>query len=240
MPVTELIKRWEAGLEQAPRWALFGGLAVLVVASVGTAALQVFGGEQQASANRSVGAFASPTPSGTSVNAAPKPSTTPVRNGDDLGKVCAGWYFPGAPRYAGKAPHQISIGVRDQAQEPAHRVKAALDVPYTLKEKTRAAWMPSNPAKSQLMACVTLSGVGSAVKTCPPKLTLKRGTYALTVIEVATGRKLVQRQVTGDVVRCPNAVPLGTGDTIATTVSDGQLYRLLDKYVVSQSTVSRK
>ena len=239
MPVTELIKRWEAGLERAPRQALFGGLAVLVVASLGAAALQVFGGEQQEAA-RSVGAFASPAPSAAAPTAAPRRSTTPVRDEDDLSRVCEGWYFPGSPRYAGKAPHQISIGVRDQAQEPGHRVKAALDVPYTLKERTRQAWMPSDPAKSQLMACVTLSAVGGAVKTCPEKVTLRRGTYVLAVFEVATGRRLVQRQVAGDVVRCPNAIPLGAGDTIPTTVSDGQLYRLLDRYVVSQSTVSRR
>lgn len=240
MPVAELIDRWENRLERAPKWALFGGLAVVLVACLGTAAFRVLDGDEPAATSRPVGSFASPAPSASTGSAGPRASTTPVRGGDDLGRVCEGWFYPGSPRYAGKAPHQISIGVRDQPREPAHRIKAALDVPYTVKERTRAAWMPSNPAKSQLMACVTLTGVGSAVRACPEKITLKRGTYVLAVFEVATGRKLVQRQVDGDVLRCPNAVPLGTGDTIATTVSDSQLYRLLDKYVTSQSTVSRK
>ena len=48
-----------------------------------------------------------PSPTG------PRAATYPVRNDDDLARVCDGWYYPQSPKFAGKAPHQISVGVVD-------------------------------------------------------------------------------------------------------------------------------
>ncbi|MBU2662735.1 hypothetical protein KOI35_04370 [Actinoplanes bogorensis] len=203
-------------------------VAVAAVAVLGAAIFTVVGGGDPAGP---VGSFVSAQPGAPKAdNTKPKASSFPVRASDDLARVCEGWFYPDSPRYDGRAPHQISIAVRDQSSDTTHRVKAALDVPPTLRAKTREAWMPSQPAKSQLVACVTLDKTGTQVKKCD-QVALKRGVFTVAVYEVATHRELVKREVTGDVVRCPNVIPLGTGDTIATTVSDRTLYRLLDDYV---------
>ncbi|MBM2622868.1 hypothetical protein JIG36_45940 [Actinoplanes sp. LDG1-06] len=214
-------------IETVPRWALFGGLAVLLIACLGTAALQVTGGGSESP----LGAFATVTPSAPARPQKPKASPVPVRASDDLGRVCEGWYYPDSPRYDGRGPHRIAIGVA--GTDRLYRVKAALDVPHTLKRSVREAWMPSDPAQSELVACVTLARTGSRLTTCE-KVALKRGVHVLALYEVATGRKLLQREVNGDVTRCPNVIPLGTGDTIATTVSDGYLYSVLDRYVTGR------
>ncbi|MGK5678239.1 hypothetical protein [Actinoplanes sp. URMC 104] len=216
-------------LPALPRWALTGGLAVVLVACLGAALAQILGGDDSGTTAGWAEGQPSSRPSA-AVQAGPRASRTPVRVSDDLSRVCEGWYYPASPRYSGRGPHPISIGVSDQPEPVTHRIKAALDVPHNLGADTREAWMPSDPAKSELVACLTLTRTTDVVKTCG-KVTLKRGVHALAVYEVATGRKLAQRQINGDVVRCPNVIPLGSGDTIATTVSDRYLYLLLNEYV---------
>ncbi|WP_250007408.1 hypothetical protein [Actinoplanes sp. M2I2] len=202
------------------------------MACLGAAALRLVGGEPTSSSSGPVGAFVSGGPSVPVAAAGPRASTTPVRANDDLSRVCEGWYYPAAPRYAGRAPHPISVGVRDQPSETSHRIKAAVEVPYTVEEKVRSAWTPA-PAKAQLVACVTLIRTGAAVKKCPG-VSVVRAVHSLAVHEVATGRKLLDKQLDGDVLRCPNAVPLGTGGTVPAAVSDRRLYAQLSRLVMKK------
>ncbi|GID26211.1 hypothetical protein [Paractinoplanes brasiliensis] len=224
--------------EGTARWPAFlvhGVLATAVLACLGTAAVQVFGGD---TSSGPVGSFVPVQPSASAQpGKTPKASSLPVRGSDDLGRVCEGWFYPDSPRYSGRGPHRIAIGVR--GQEPFYRVKAAVDVPHTVKRAVREAWMPDDATEAELVACVTLARTGAQVTTCG-KAALKRGVYVLALHEVATGRRLLRREVNGDVLRCPNVIPLGAGDTIPTTVSDGFLYSVLDRYVTRKLTVSRR
>ncbi|MEV4350745.1 hypothetical protein AB0J83_40330 [Actinoplanes sp. NPDC049596] len=207
-------------------------MAVAVVLVAVLAGYQVFGGN---SGQAPLAAWASPSagPPAASAPAGPRPSASPVKATDDLALVCDGLYYPKSPRYAGRAPHQISIGVADTLPNRAHRIRAAFDVPYNLSKPTRDAWLPSDPAKSQLVACVTLTRNGTPLKKCDTH-ELARGVYSLALYEVATGRRLLQKQLFGDTTTCPNVAPVGSGPTIATTVSDKVLYQQLQAYVIKK------
>lgn len=45
----------------------------------------------------------------------------------------------------------------------------------------------------------------------------------------------MHKQLFGDAATCPNAIPMGAGPTIATTVSDKVLYQQLNPYVTRPS-----
>ncbi|MEU8813548.1 hypothetical protein [Actinoplanes sp. NPDC048796] len=163
---------------------------------------------------------------------APRPSAAPVKRTDDLAQVCEGVFYPKSPRYTGRAPHQISVGVTDSLTGPHRRIRAAVDIPDSLAKPLRDAWLPSDPAKSQLVACVTLTKSGTPIRKCDTHQ-LARGVYTLSLYEVATGRRLLKKQLYGDATTCPNAVPVGTAPTIASTVSDKVLYQQLKNFVVA-------
>jgi hypothetical protein len=208
-----------------PRWVI-PVVAVVVVLVAVAAGGQVFGG-----AEASPSTWTSPSATASvSAPAGPRPSASPVKEAADLALVCEGWYYPASPRYAGRPPHQISVGVVDTPGASPHRIRAAIDVPYSLTKATRDAWLPSDPAKSQLVACVTLVKSGTQVKKCA-ELPMVRGVYQVALYEVATGRRLLQKQLFGDAVTCPNVAPPGT---LASTVSDGVLYQLLRGYVTKK------
>ncbi|MET0426090.1 MAG: hypothetical protein ABW046_19630 [Actinoplanes sp.] len=172
----------------------------------------------------------------------PRPSTYPVREADDLGRVCEGWYYPQSPKYAGKAPHQINVGKVTSKDFDSRLVSSFVSVPYNLSEKTRDAWWPKDPGKSQLMACVDLKKTGAQLKTCKfddpksdiTKVPLKQGVYQLRLYEVATGKKLLDKPVTGEGEDCPPMVLLGADRSIYSEVDDRQLYELLRKYVMKK------
>ncbi|SNY57116.1 hypothetical protein SAMN05421748_11860 [Paractinoplanes atraurantiacus] len=172
------------------------------------------------------------TAASASTPAGPHPSASPVKRADDLALVCEGLYYPKSPRYAGRAPHQISVGVTDSLTGGPHRMRAALDIPHSLTKPLRDAWLPSDPTKSQLVACLTLTKNGTAIKKCDT-LQLARGVYTLSLYEVATGRRLMQKQLFGDAATCPNVVPVGAGPTLPSTVSDKVLYQQLKNFVVA-------
>ncbi len=168
----------------------------------------------------------------------PKASSYPVREHDDLNRVCDKWYYPQSPKFAGKAPHQIAVGVVDRKDFPSRIVRSSVDVPYSLNEKSWRAWMPSDAAKTQLMVCVDLKTTGKQVKKCTyedPKdeqIPLVRATYQVRLYEVATGRKLLDKQVTGNDDKCPGMILLGSDRTIYTGVDDRDLYEMFRGYVM--------
>jgi hypothetical protein len=179
-----------------------------------------------------------PDPEVESEPAGPKASSYPVREHDDLNRVCDEWYYPQSPKFAGKGPHQIAVGVVDRKDFPSRIVKSSVDVPYSLNEKSWRAWMPSDAAKTQLMVCVDLLTTGKQVKKCTyedPKdeqIPLIRATYQVRLFEVSTGRKLVDKKVAGNDTECPSMILLGSDRTIYTGVDDRDLYEMFRGYVM--------
>lgn len=171
----------------------------------------------------------------------PRASTYPVREANDLARVCDHWYYPQSPKYSGKAPHPISVGTVDSLDFTTRYMSAYIDIPYQLGATIQQAWAPSKPAKSQLMACVDLASTGNkVVKNCrfddpkPAKLPMKTAVYRLSLYEVATGRKLLAKRVTGEDESCPSIVMLGGDRSVYSKVGDRQLYELLRNYVMKK------
>jgi hypothetical protein len=235
---------WLGALKGKPS-AVVGVVVVglLVLCGGGAFAVVRVGGDgQQRAALWDVGpsggasAGASAGPAATA--GGPRAANTAVREDDDLAKVCDGWYFPKSPKFGGKAPHQISVGVVDSTTLTSRHVMSSVDVPDT---RNWRAWMPENPAKTQLVGCVDLVGTGATVKSCkfddpkPQTIALARATYRVRLFEAATGRKLLDRPaVDGGDVDCPSVVFLAGGESLVTEVSDRQLYDLFRAYVMKK------
>jgi hypothetical protein len=169
----------------------------------------------------------------------PRAATYPVRNDDDLARVCDGWSYPRSPKFAGKAPHQISVGVVDSLKLPGRHILAAVTVPE-LRESIWRAWIPENAAKTQLVACVDLTRSGGKLKSCkyddprPETVGMTQGFYRLRLYETATGRKLLDKPVTGEDEKCPSAIFLAQGEGLYSEVDDRQLYELLNRFVMKK------
>ncbi len=172
--------------------------------------------------------------------AGPRASTYPVREHDDLNRVCDGYYYPQSPKFAGRAPHQIAVGVIDRKDLPSRIVMSSVDVPYSLDEKAWRAWMPTDAAKTQLMVCVDLVSTGKQVRKCTyrdpdtEQIPLVRATYQVRLHEVATGRKLVDKKVAGNDDECPSMILLGSDRKIYTNVADRDLYEMFRSYVMKK------
>ena len=184
----------------------------------------------------SLGPLADPSPEPT-VASGPRASTYPVREDDDLNRVCDGWYYPTAPKLAGKAPHQITVGVISTVAMPSRITKSSVSVPE-LKESIWRAWMPTDPTKSQLMGCVDLERTGGQLKKCkfddpkPEVIAMKQGFYHVHLYEVATGKKLLDKKVAAEDEDCPPLVFLVGDKNIYSEVGDRQLYELFRPYVM--------
>jgi hypothetical protein len=174
------------------------------------------------------------------VPSGPRASTYPVREDDDLNRVCDGWYYPQSPKFAGKAPHQISVGVIDSTALPSRNIMSSVSVP-DLRESIWRAWMPTDPTKTQLVGCVDLVKTGGTLKSCkfddpkPEKIAMKRATYRVRLYETATGKKLVDKAaVTGEDEDCPSLVFLMGNEPILSKVGDRQLYEFFRPYVMKK------
>lgn len=228
-----------------PKWAI---AAVLVLAVLVCAGFQVFNLRDawhrigvNLSAAHSAVATREPEPAGSAAPAASAPpakgpSSHAVRTDDDLALVCDGAFYPKSPKFAGKAPHQISVGVVDQLVRPHRHMLAAVTVP-DLRESAWRAWIPEKPAKSQLVACVDLVRAGKKIRSCSyddpkMKVDLDQGFYRLRLFEAATGKKLLEKSVTGSASGCPSVVFLLGGQALFSEVSDSQLYGALKGYVM--------
>jgi len=235
-----------------PRWAVVTVSVVSVFALIGFGIYNVISGVRQTrdaldtirAQDRARSASETPDPSAPSASVEPSPTgpraaTYPVRTNDDLARVCDGWYYPQSPKFAGKAPHQISVGVVDSVKLPNRHIMAAVTVP-DLRESIWRAWLPENPGKTQLVACVDLTRSGSKLKTCkyadpkPETVGLSQGFYRLRVYEAATGKKLLDKPVTGENEKCPSVVFLAEGESLYSEVDDRQLYQLLKGFVMKK------
>ncbi|MFC7275432.1 hypothetical protein ACFQS1_15695 [Paractinoplanes rhizophilus] len=238
--------------ESAPRWrpprwmvGVAAAVAVLVLLGVALAALGTGGGPDKSATGTASGATPSaPTPSapagaGATPPTGPQAGAHPVRAGDDLARVCDGWYYPQSPKFAGKAPHQISVGVVDSMLAPRRHMLSAVRVPDQ-NESIWRAWTPDHPAKSQLVACLDLTRPAKQLRTCkykdqtPATVALVQGVYRLRLYETATGRKLLDKPVTGADGDCPSVVFVAAGESLYSEVTDTQLYRLLRPFVMQK------
>ncbi|BEL12682.1 hypothetical protein Q0Z83_108730 [Actinoplanes sichuanensis] len=159
----------------------------------------------------------------------PQPMNQGVRTEDDLHLVCQNWYYPSAPRLRSSAPHPILIS-EDGGPEVEYRTTRTLNqAAFAGGAEERRAWAPE-PPKAQLVACLDLTGPGRRVRDCgsgSKALPLVEGKYRLTVFEVASHRKLIDKTLTGADRACPFVILNSAGDTLYTTVKDRQLYDLL-------------
>jgi hypothetical protein len=199
------------------------------------AAKETTGAPVRALPDRSGRPGATPEPEETETES--KASTYPVREESDLDRVCEEQiFYPQSPKLGGKAPHPVKIMVKEKIGYGSYTVKTLFDIPNRYSSSTEKAWDPKAPAKVQLVACVDYVSTGKKVRNCSfddpkyKKVALYRATYRLTLYEVATGRKLLTKSMTGD-GSCPNFALIGDDKKIYTEVSDRALYEALRKQV---------
>lgn len=165
----------------------------------------------------------------------PQASSTPVRTDDDLQRVCDSWYYPQSPKYDDKATNAVSVLVKNSKDFSTRTEKTLYDIPDR-SGAAKQAWDPPSPQKVPLVACVDLLESGKRVKSCQfeepdGKLPMRQGVYQLTLYEVATGRKITEKRLTGEDQECPFFVLLGEDRTVYSQVADRQIYETLRRYV---------
>jgi hypothetical protein len=167
----------------------------------------------------------------------PRPSTYPVREANDLQRVCDQWYYPKSPKVKSSGTQPVSIFTKDSKDFDSRTETTLFDIPNWYTSQKQKAWDPKSPAKVRLVGCVDLVSSGKKVKTCKfddpkgLKVPMREGTYRLALYEVATGRKLLDKRVKGQDEECPFLVLLGADRTIYSQVGDRRIYELLKKYV---------
>ncbi|MBM0235735.1 hypothetical protein JNW91_30625, partial [Micromonospora sp. STR1_7] len=170
-------------------------------------------------------ASATPTPVEEPVVQGPQASAYPAEKIEDLNRVCdEDVYYPELPKRAGKAPHPVVLLLADT---PGLRYK---DDGYYydlgLSKKVEQTWASEDPRTVQMVACLDRVSAGSTIRTCkfddpkPQTLPLVRTSWRLRVYEAATGRKLLEKTMTGDDQKCPYVVMVGADRKIYAEVSD--------------------
>lgn len=95
-----------------------------------------------------------------------------------------------------------------------------------LSKRVEQTWASEDPRRVQLVACLDRVSTGSTIRRCkyddpkPITLTLLRAGWCLRVYEVATGRKLLDKAMTGNDQACPYVVLAGPDKKIYAEVSD--------------------
>jgi hypothetical protein len=249
--------QWAPGQPQAPRKrarsVVFTVLAVIIVVlgCLGTAvysAVRIGNNVKEAAARQPEVPYPFPSfpTAGPSTSAdsddedgtvtGPQASSYPVRQDDDLERVCDGWYYPQSPKLA-SGLNPVSIFTSDRQGYSGRYHESIYDIPYGLSKSVQDAYDPKSAAKVRLVACVDQTSTGKTVRNCkfddpkPDKATLKQAYYRFSLYEVATGRKLADKKVYGEDDKCPYLALVGADHTIYSKVGDRQLYELLRKYV---------
>jgi hypothetical protein len=165
----------------------------------------------------------------------PQASSYPVRAKEDLERVCDRWYYPQSPAYQEKAVNGVRVLVKDSKDFDTRTEMTLYDIP-SRNGAAKQAWDPPSPQKVRLVACVDLVEGARRVKTCQfeepdGKLPMRQGVYRLTLYEVATGRKITEKRLTGEDQECPFLVLLGADRTVYSQVKDRQVFETLRRYV---------
>jgi hypothetical protein len=165
----------------------------------------------------------------------PRASSYPVRTAKDLARVCEQWYYPQSPKHRAKESNPISVQVRDDGFD-LWSAKDLWSMKYEVRGATEKAWKPTSLTKVRLVACVELVDDGKKVRTCEfdepkEKVPMREGVYRLTLYEVATGRKLTEKRMTGENDECPFLVMLDASRTIHSEINERQLFETFRRYV---------
>ncbi|GAA3944132.1 hypothetical protein [Actinoplanes auranticolor] len=167
----------------------------------------------------------------------PRASTYPVRTADDLKRICEQWYYPKSPKVKSSGTQPVSIfGEESKDFDTKHEV-TLFDIPDWYTAPKQKAWDPSSPGKVRLVACVDLVQTGKKIKNCKfddPKglrIPMREAKYRLALYEVATGRKVLEKTLTGEDEECPFMVLLGADRNVYSQVGDRQFYETLKKHV---------
>jgi hypothetical protein len=180
----------------------------------------------------------SAAPGATPGTTGPRASSDPVRTAEDLKRVCEQWYFPKSPKVKSSGTQPVSIFRQDSKSLDLRHEVTLFDIPDWYTAPKQKAWDPSAPGKVRLVACVDLVDTGTKkIRTCKfddPKdlrVPMREAKYRLSLYEVATGKRVLQKTMTGEDDECPFVVLLGADRTIYSQVGDRQFYQTLKKYV---------
>ncbi|MFC7531840.1 hypothetical protein [Actinoplanes sp. GCM10030250] len=159
------------------------------------------------------------------VQEGPEASEYPAEKVYDFNRMCdENVYYPEQPKRAGKAPHPVVLLVND-----GDGIRSSNGTYYFsqgLSDPVKNTWAPESPAKVQMIACLDREKVGTKIRSCKyddPKdltVTLMKASWRLRVYEAATGKKLLDKAMTGDDKACPYFVLVGPDKKIYAQVSD--------------------
>ena len=180
----------------------------------------------------------SPSSSGATVESeeGPEPSAYSAEDINDLDRVCDdNVYYPTSPKRAGKAPHPVVLLVDDGSgiryQDSTYYFSRGLS------KAVEQAWASDDPKNVQMVACLDRVSIGTKIRTCkyddpkPAMLTLFQAGWRLRVYEVATGRVLLDRRISGDDQACPYVVLYGADKKTYAAVSDRAAVAMLRNLV---------
>ncbi len=220
-------------------WSL-AGVAVVLLGCVGVIAVGMVAvardGTARPGATAGLGAPGAPAAGDEAAESGPTASTYPVREADDLERVCENVYYPQSPKVSGKGAQPVKVFVKDDKDLDVRTEEALRDIPKQGSRKSKGSWDPA-PQKVRLVACVDLTTTGKRVRTCrfddpkPATVQLVRATYRFALYEVATGRKLLNKSLTGDADDCPSIAFVSSDRKLYSTVSDRQIYETLRRHV---------
>ena len=167
----------------------------------------------------------------------PQPSSYPAEKRGDLDRVCdENIYYPTSPKRAGKAPHPIVLLVND-GSFGSRTQNGTYYFDEGLGDAARKIWAAEDPRKVQTVACMDRVSVGKKLRNCkyddpkPETISLMRATWRLRVYEAATGKKLLDKSMSGDDQECPFSVLVGADRKIYAEVSDRAVVNALRKFV---------
>ncbi|NES31181.1 hypothetical protein GCE86_21335 [Micromonospora terminaliae] len=185
---------------------------------------------------RSPAATAAPDASEEPVQEGPAASGYPAEEISDLNRVCDDdVYYPQSPKRAGKAPHPVVLLIGDGSG--LRYQNGTYYFSQGLSKKVEQTWAAEAPTKVQMVACLDRVSSGAMIRRCkyddpkPLTLTLLTASWRLRVYEVATGRKLLDKPMTGDDRACPYVVLAGPDKKIYAEVSDRAAVAALRKLV---------
>lgn len=167
----------------------------------------------------------------------PRPSTYPVREEDDLTRLCDNWYYPKAPKVTSSGIQPVSIFSGNSRELDIRTPETLFDIPDWYTKRKQQAWDPKSFAKVRLVGCIDQVGRGRKVRTCTfddpkdRKVPMVEGKLRLRLYEVATGKVLVDKRLTGEDEECPYFVLLRDGEPLISGAADRQIYEILRKHV---------
>jgi hypothetical protein len=203
---------------------LAGGVVLLRSAKT-TATRPVSGGPLSPTADRGQPVDPQPTESEQPALQGPQASADPAADIDDLGRLCnEEAFYPQSPKRAGKAPHPVVLLIEDGSG-----VRYQDGTYYFSQGLSKAAeqtWASGDPKKVQMAACLDRVSAGSKIRGCkydepkPETVSLFRAGWRLRVYEVATGKKLLEKAMSGDDQKCPFVVTVYADKKIYAKVSE--------------------